>query len=78
MTSNLAFGSWDEAFASDAVLTAPMLDRILHHATFVQITGESYRLTDKWRAGIVARPQSSLAAPPTDAAKAKAAKEEKV
>ena len=55
-----------------------MLDRILHHATFVQITGESYRLTDKWRAGIVARPQSSLAAPPTDAAKAKAAKEEKV
>jgi hypothetical protein len=31
LTSNLAFGSWDEAFAGEAVLTAAMLDRILHH-----------------------------------------------
>ncbi len=43
LTSNLTFGSWDEAFAGDAVLTAAMLDRILHHATVVQISGESYR-----------------------------------
>ena len=27
LTSNLRFGSWDEAFASDAVLTAAMLER---------------------------------------------------
>jgi DNA replication protein DnaC len=57
LTSNLAFGSWDEAFAGDAVLTADRLDRILHHATVVQIAGESYRLKDKRRAGIMARPQ---------------------
>ena len=57
LTSNLAFGSWDQAFAGDAVLTAAMLDRILHHATVVQIAGESYRLKDKRRAGIMARPQ---------------------
>jgi DNA replication protein DnaC len=56
LTSNLAFGSWDEAFAGDAVLTAAMLDRILHHAAAVQIAGESYRLKDKRRAGIMARP----------------------
>src|SRR5271168_3899177 len=56
LTSNLAFGSWDEAFAGDAVLTAAMLDRVLHHATVVQIAGESYRLKDKRRAGIMARP----------------------
>ena len=56
LTSNLAFGSWDEAFAGEAVLTAAMLDRILHHATVVQISGESYRLKDKRRAGIFARP----------------------
>lgn len=56
LTSNLALGSWDEAFAGDAVLTAAMLDRILHHATIVQIAGESYRLKDKRRAGIMARP----------------------
>jgi DNA replication protein DnaC len=41
LTSNLAFGSWDQAFAGDAVLTAATLDRILHHATVVQIAGES-------------------------------------
>ena len=64
LTSNLAFGSWDEAFADDAVLTAAMLDRILHHATVVQISGESYRLKDKRRAGITARPAKTKE--PTD------------
>jgi DNA replication protein DnaC len=59
LTSNLAFGSWDEAFAGDAVLTAAMLDRVLHHATIVQIAGESYRLKDKRRAGIMARPSKT-------------------
>jgi IstB-like ATP binding protein len=43
------------------VLTAAMLDRILHHATVVQIAGESYRLKDKRRAGIMARPQAAKA-----------------
>jgi DNA replication protein DnaC len=59
LTSNLSFGSWDEAFAGDAVLTAAMLDRILHHAAVVQISGESYRLKDKRRAGIMARPNKA-------------------
>ena len=53
-----------------------MLDRILHHATVVPITGESYRLKDKRRAGILARPQPNLAATATVATKA--VKEEKV
>ena len=48
-----------------------MLDRILHHATVVQIAGESYRLKDKRRAGIMARPQTATA-------KGKAQDEEKV
>jgi DNA replication protein DnaC len=76
LTSNLAFGSWDEAFASDAVLTAAMLDRILHHATVVQIAGESYRLKDKRRAGIMARPDKAAALSPT-AIKTKSIKDEK-
>jgi DNA replication protein DnaC len=57
LTSNLTFGSLDQAFAGDAVLTAATLDRVLHHATAVHITGESYRLKDKRRAGIMARPR---------------------
>jgi len=57
LTSNLTFGSWDQAFAGDAVLTAAMLDRVLHHSTVVTIQGESYRLKDKRRAGIMAKPK---------------------
>jgi len=36
LTSNLTFGSWDSGFAGDAVLTAAMLERILHHSTIVK------------------------------------------
>ena len=57
LTSNLTFGSWDQAFAGETVLTAAMLDRLLHHATVVQISGESSRLKDKRRAGVVAKPK---------------------
>ncbi|KVN85265.1 hypothetical protein WJ67_31665 [Burkholderia ubonensis] len=32
-------------------ITAAMLDRLLHHAHIVQISGESYRLKDKRKAG---------------------------
>lgn len=53
LTSNLTFGAWDQAFAGDAVLTAAMLDRLMHHATVVQITGESYRLKGKRKEGLV-------------------------
>jgi len=53
LTSNLTFGSWDQAFAGESVLTAAMLDRILHHASVVSIQGESYRLKDKRKAGLI-------------------------
>ena len=56
LTSNLTFGSWDHAFAGDPVLTAAMLDRLLHHSTVVSIQGESYRLKDKRRAGLLKTP----------------------
>lgn len=39
------------AFADDQALTAATLDRLLHHAYIVQISGESYRLRDKRKAG---------------------------
>ena len=56
LTSNLTFGSWDTAFAGDSVLTAAMLDRILHHSTIVNINGESFRLKDKRKAGVLGSP----------------------
>jgi DNA replication protein DnaC len=30
-------------------------DRLMHHATVVQITGESYQLKDKRRAGVMTK-----------------------
>ena len=51
MTSSLPFGQRDSTFADDQTLTATMLDRLLHHARIVQISGESYRLKDKRKAG---------------------------
>jgi DNA replication protein DnaC len=37
LTSNLTFGGRDSACAGDSVLTAAMLDRILHHSIIVGI-----------------------------------------
>lgn len=53
VTSNLSFGQWHNAFAQDATLTAAMLDRLLHHSHLVQIQGESYRLKEKRKAGVI-------------------------
>ncbi len=55
LTSNLTSGSWDSAFAGDSVLTAAMLDRILHHSTIVSINGDSFRLKDKRKAGLIGK-----------------------
>jgi DNA replication protein DnaC len=52
LTSNLPFTQWAGTFADDQTLTAAMLDRLLHHAHIVQISGESYRLKDKRKAGM--------------------------
>jgi DNA replication protein DnaC len=72
LTSNLTFGSWDQALAGDAVLTAAMLDRLMHHATVVQIGGDSYRLRDKRKGGVMPRAarQPASQAPTSDTAPA--------
>lgn len=59
LTSNLSFGQWDQAFAGDSVLTAALLDRLLHHSHVVQIQGQSYRLREKRKAGVMAAAKAS-------------------
>lgn len=53
VTSNLSFGQWDINFANDKVLTAAMLDRLLHHSHIIKCKGDSYRLKDKVKAGVL-------------------------
>ncbi len=40
---------------NDQVLATAILDRLLHHATTVNIKGESYRLKEKRKAGLLGR-----------------------
>ena len=52
VTSNKSFVDWGEIF-NDQVLATAILDRLLHHSTTVNIKGESYRLKEKRRAGML-------------------------
>ncbi|MFI6663280.1 IS21-like element helper ATPase IstB [Streptomyces sp. NPDC050523] len=42
VTSNLPFGRWGETFSGD-VVAAAMIDRLVHHAEVLTLTGDSYR-----------------------------------
>lgn len=66
LTSNKSFTDWGEVFGDQVIATA-ILDRLLHHSTTLNIKGESYRLKDKRKAGILAKanknqPQEETAA----------------
>jgi DNA replication protein DnaC len=52
LTSNKSFGDWGSTFG-DAILATAVLDRLLHHATVVNIKGESYRLKERRKAGLL-------------------------
>lgn len=59
LTSNKSYGEWTSLFADVAIASA-ILDRLLHHSTTLSIRGDSYRLKDKRRAGILPRQESSV------------------
>ena len=42
ITSNLVFSQWDKIF-KDAMTTAAVIDRVVHHSTILELTGPSFR-----------------------------------
>ena len=52
LTSNKSYGEWDSIFGDPIIATA-ILDRLLHHSTTVNIRGESYRLRERRKAGLL-------------------------
>jgi DNA replication protein DnaC len=54
LTSNQSLGGWGQVFGDQVIATA-ILDRLLHHSTIVNIKGESYRLKEKRKAGLLTR-----------------------
>jgi len=47
ITTNRVYKQWAGIFNNDAVLTSALLDRLLHHAETVVISGKSYRSKDQ-------------------------------
>ncbi|MFZ4099901.1 MAG: IS21-like element helper ATPase IstB [Chlamydiia bacterium] len=52
VTSNRPVGEWGSIFGDSVVATA-ILDRMLHHSHVLTIRGESYRLKEKRRSGLL-------------------------
>ena len=50
ITSNRPVGEWGQVFG-DAI--AAILNRLLHHSQVITIRGDSYRLRDKCRSGLL-------------------------
>ena len=52
ITSNRAVGDWGTVLGDHVVATA-ILDRLLHHSHVLTIRGDSYRLREKRRSGLI-------------------------
>jgi DNA replication protein DnaC len=52
ITTNKAFGHWAEVLADEAIATAT-IDRLLHHAHVYSLKGDSYRMKDRLKIGVV-------------------------
>jgi DNA replication protein DnaC len=52
VTTNQRVSEWGTVFGDDVLATA-ILDRLLHHSHTLMITGESYRLREKRKAGLL-------------------------
>jgi DNA replication protein DnaC len=60
ITSNQSLGAWGEVFG-DPVIASAILDRLLHHSITINIKGESFRLKEKLKAGLLKPKLDSLA-----------------
>lgn len=56
LTSHRSFSRWNDIFGDPVIATA-ILDRILHHSTTINIKGNSYRLREKVKAGLIKEPE---------------------
>ncbi len=62
VTSNRAVGEWGSVFGDPVVATA-ILDRLLHHSHVITIRGDSYRLREKRRSGLLQKPAPAPTSP---------------
>jgi DNA replication protein DnaC len=65
VTSNQPFAEWDRIFP-DAMMTVAAVDRLVHHASIIEISSDSYRRTQAL--GRLAAPTTTATAPAAGAA----------
>jgi len=65
ITSNQSLTGWGQVFGDQVIATA-ILDRLLHHSTIINIKGESYRLKEKRKAGLLTRSEPFTAEAPAE------------
>jgi hypothetical protein len=53
ITTNLNFIKLKEVFNDNEALTTAILDRLIHHSYIINIQGESFRLREKKKAGLL-------------------------
>ena len=63
VTSNRAVGEWGSVLGDPVVATA-ILDRLLHHSHVLTIRGDSYRLREKRRSGLLQKTTATVQAAP--------------
>jgi DNA replication protein DnaC len=56
LTAHQSFGQWGEVFGNPIIATA-ILDRLLPHSVVINIRGESYRLRETQKAGLLRKPE---------------------
>lgn len=54
LTSNQPYTGWGDIFG-DRVIATAILDRLLHHSITINIKGDSYRLKEKLKAGLLSK-----------------------
>jgi len=60
ISSNLVFSQWDRIF-KDPMTTAAAIDRVVHHAIILELTGSSYRTETAKKRNPPKRPRASAA-----------------
>jgi DNA replication protein DnaC len=64
LTSNQSFANWGGDVLGDRVIATAILDRLLHHGITVTMRGDSYRLNEKIKAGLLKGAEGRLSALP--------------
>ena len=73
ITSNQPFAEWDRIFP-DQMMTVAAVDRLIHHATIIEVSSDSYRRKQALQqaarstASTTAKPATTIPAPATTAA----------